>query len=210
MTDEHDRPSLPGLERFGAELAAAAQRRGTMRRHGVSRRLGLALAAGCLVLVAAVGAGFLIGHESSRDPARATADPAQRAPIVVTAPDPGGSLPWAARIYTSADGSECIVAGRLNAGRLGRLVRGVFRPLPREALAMCGQLDPRRFFYTTVRADGEPSRSLLYGRAGEDIKALSIAAGGKRDVRVGPGGAFLVVFEDDDAEPGDVLPKAEF
>lgn len=208
MTDQDDRTPLPGLERFGAELAAAARRQGAMRRRRASRRLGLAVAASCLVVAVAVGVGFLIGHESPRDPARAVADPAHRAPIAVTAPDPDGSLGWAARIYTTADGSECIVAGRLKDGRLGRLVRGVFRPLPREELAMCGQLEPRRFFYTTVRAAGEPSRSLLYGRAGDDIKALSVAVGGKRDVRIGPGGAFLVVFEDE--EPSDVLPKAEY
>lgn len=208
MTDGDDRRPLPGLERFGAELTAAAHRQGTTRRHGASRRMGLAVAACCLVVAAAVGAGILIGGDDSRDAVRATADPAHRAPIVVTAPDPDGSLPWAARIYTSADGSECIVAGRLKDGRLGRLVRGVFRPLSREALAMCGQLEPRRFFYTAVRVDGDADRSLLYGRAGDDVKALSIAAAGKGDVRVGPGGAFLVVF--DDVEPIDVLPKAQY
>jgi len=209
MSDEDDRRPLPGLERFGAELTAAAHRQVTMRGRGASRRLALAGAAGCLVVAAAVGAGLLIGQEDSREIARGTLGPAQRAPIVVTARDPGGSLPWAARIYTSADGSECIVAGRLKDGQLGRLVRGVFQPLPPEELAMCGQLEPRRFFYTAVRADGEANRSVLFGRAGNDVKAVSISSGGERDVRVGPGGAFLVVFDSEGA-PSDVLPEAQF
>lgn len=209
MTDEDDRAPLPGLERFGAALTAAAHERRTMRhRYGGNRRLGLAIAASCLVVVAAVGAGFLIGQNNSRDVPSATARPAHRAPIVVTAPDPAGSLPWAARIYTNAAGSECIVAGRLKDGRLGRLVHGEFRPLPRQAFAMCGQLEPRRFFYTTMRASGEPNRSILYGRAGQGVKALSIAGGKKSDVRVGPGGAFLVVFNN--GEASDVPPEPEY
>jgi len=201
VTNDQDRNELlPGLEQFGAELTRAAERRVAprRRRRRVSRPI-VAVAVASLLVVGAAGAAVLI---SVGEPVKRRADvppnsnPAAAPQIAVTARDPGGTLPWAARIYSTADGSQCIVAGRLKAGQLGQLIGREFHPLPSDAYGACGRPTSRRFFFTTGRAPGEPNRTLVYGRAGRAVTAMTVRTPkGEQHVPVGPGGAFLLVFD---------------
>lgn len=201
MTNDQDRNELlPGLERFGAELTRAAERRvAPRRRRGRVSRPILVVGLASLLVVGAAGAGVLISvgdPVKPRDDVPPNSSPAAAPQIAVTARDPDGTLPWAARIYSTADGSQCIIAGRLKAGRLGQLAGRVFHPLPSDAYGACGRLTPRRFVFTAGPAPGEPNRSLVYGRAGHAVTAMTVRTPkGEQQVPVGAGGAFLLVFD---------------
>lgn len=198
-TDDEREEMLPGLRRFGDELTRAAERRVTRQtRRGHIGRPVVVMAVLFLLIVGGAGAAVLL---SVGEPVKTRTDaPPHSAPgaapqIAVTAADPDGIVPWAARIYSTSDDSECVVAGRLKGGQLGQLDGRRFHPLPSGAYGACGRLTPRRFFFTAGPAPGEPSRSLVYGRAGTAVKALSVRTPhGEQRVPLGAGGAFLLVF----------------
>lgn len=211
--DDVERP-LPGLERFGAQLVSAAERQpaARQRRFRLGRPAFIAIAASLLVAGAA-GAGVLISvgdPVESRDDAPPRSRPASAPQFAVTARDPDGRLPWAARIYTSRKGAPCIVAGRAKGKQLGQLIGDEFRPLPADAYGACGFLTPRRLFFTAGAAPGETNRSLVYGRAGSAVKSLTVETPkGRQEVPLGPGGAFLLVFEGK-LDPRDVSLRRGF
>jgi hypothetical protein len=196
-----DDDMLPALKSVGEQLHEAAQRkaRAAERRRRRRRRV-LVVAISLLLLAAAVaGAARLI---AVGDPVEDRRDlPAELAPdgpgqMVVEAADPAGGLPWAARVYTSRDGRDCILAGRRRGASLGVIRDGVFRPFAPETRGVCADLERVRVFLNAETFPEPTLRTIVYGRARPGIVAVRVFGPGEpRRVRVGSAGSFLLVYD---------------
>lgn len=165
--DEEREPLLPGLERLQADLVRAAERRVAARpRHQRVGRPIFAFAAASLVIACAVAAFLLIGSAEPGAPRDARL-------AVVTHGATARNLPPAGRLFASADGSQCVVAGRVDARQLAGLTDHPLTALPSAAC----RTKPHR---ALVASQGLTSLAVLTSR-------------GEKKVRVGAGRAFLLV-----------------
>jgi hypothetical protein len=200
---EHDIPALTELRESLREAAkrdiAAHPKRRRRRRPVLFVALGLVLCGG-----AAAGAAQLL---STGEPVKSPYTPAKRyeSPngyhVVLKAHAP--VLPWGVAIYTTRDGQECIIYGRVNGAALGLLQDGKFHPYARNHSAACRDIDRRPYFFSDLSfRDG---MTLLYGRVGGGKTTFTVVVDGKSfSTRVGEGGAFLFVFK------GKVSPTSSF
>ncbi len=195
---------LRSLDRLGRELRLAAERemgspRGVRGRR--RRRTLVAVVASVLGLAAVAGAARIIAVGEPVPPLEGV--PERFAPpddgagsLVLTSRDPGGPLPFGARIYSSDDGLECIIAGRLRARTLGVVEAGRFRPFADNAAGSCGRLSRTPVFFTVRPFLDGPPRSVVFGRAADSVPQLEVrTSGDQRTIRPAEGGAFLLVFE---------------
>jgi hypothetical protein len=118
-------------------------------------------------------------------------------PGVVTAsatPDPSGGPSWAVRVFTTPAGLECVAAGRLLDGAIGRYdAARTFRKLPADISGACEPVGHSGLLVTaTLRAHPEP-RTVVYGLAREYGLVRVTIAGKARTLRPGPFGTFIDV-----------------
>jgi hypothetical protein len=192
---------LPALQELGRRLHAAARRDMPVPapRRGRGRRALVFAVAALLLVAGAAGAARLIAVgepvEDRRDLPKDHA-PVGAGRIVVQAPDPSGGLHWAARVYTSKAGQDCILAGQRRGSSLGITRGGVFRPFAGNTRGICGRLDRVRLFANAATFSLPAQRTLIFGRTRPGIRAVRVTgAGAPQSVRVAQEGAFLLVFE---------------
>jgi len=201
---KNGRGEMPdGIREFGDRLVAAAERRlneKPARRRIFGRPI---LLAGVVSVVVAGGAGAAV-LISVGEPAKERTDAPPKArdagarTLAVEATDPGGKLSWGASVYEQTDGKKCVIAGRLYKGQLGVLRGNGFHAFSAKDYGACGRPDDhgKRLFVATGPARGEPDRGLAFGRVADDVKRLRVETkDGVRNVPLGTGGAFLLVFD---------------
>jgi hypothetical protein len=199
MTHQDD-DMLPALRSVGDQLHEAARRElAPAQRRRQRRRRILVIAVGLLLLAAAVaGAARLIAVGEPVNDTRQGDELAPREPgqIVVRASDPDGGLPWAARAYTSRDGRECIIVGRQRGFSLGVIKDGAFHAFPPDARGVCGELAQTGRLQSAVTFTEPQVRTVVFGRTKAGTTAVRVEGPGRpRDVRVGPAGAFLLLYD---------------
>jgi hypothetical protein len=211
------------LDELGDELVRAAREaEATQRRGGaaarVSRRavlIGLAI----LLLVAAVAAAatIIIGRGEPIPPAPAGSVPPELQPVPGTArlnglnvPDPDGGPAWDVRTSRSRTGAVCTTVGQVLDGELGLVgLDRRFRALPAGAADTCSA--PQRAAATLAgarafRGGGRLSDlTVVNGVVAPSVRrAVAVGAGRTVTMRIGPGGAFLAVFQ---GTPEQVRPR---
>jgi hypothetical protein len=196
----HDDDMLPALRSVGDQLHEAARRElAPAQRRRRRRRRVLVIAIGLLLLAAAVaGAARLIAVGEPVNDTRQGEELAPREPgrIVVRASDPDGGLPWAARTYTSRDGRECILAGRQRGFTLGVIRGGSFHAYPPDARGVCGDLASTGLLQSSVTFTEPQLRTVVFGRTKPGVTSVLVEGPGRpREVRVGPDGAFLLLYD---------------
>jgi hypothetical protein len=141
---------------------------------------------------AAAGAADLISvGEPVREPARTPAyrpEGATDLQIALKAPS-GGALPYGVVTYTARNGDRCALAGVIRGAQLGTMDGARFRPFPSDRTGACRA--GSKPFHEPIELGG---RTLLYGRAKPSTRFVRVE-GTDRKVAVGPGGAFLFVFD---------------
>jgi hypothetical protein len=141
---------------------------------------------------AAAGAADLISTgEPLREPARSPAyrpEGATDLRIALTARS-GGELPYGVVTYTARNGDRCALAGVIRGAHLGRMDGARFRPFASDRTGSCRS--GTKLFYDFAVLGG---RTLLYGRAAPSTRFVRVE-GTERRAPVGPGGAFLFVFD---------------
>jgi hypothetical protein len=192
MTPEHE---IPALTELRESLREAARRDVVARAPRRRRRRALFV---CLAVLlgggAAAGAADLI---SSGKPVKGGYVQQQRynrvgdLQLSVTSHDT--PLPWGVAVYRSRAGQPCAVAGRVRGVTLGVLRAGQFHPYTADHPAACGRLDARHeHFQDMLRADG---RTVFFGRVRPGARrAVAIVDGKRYALRIGVGGAWLLVF----------------
>lgn len=194
--------SFPAAQELRENLRRAAQRQVQARRARRRRRqtLGIVLAGVLLVAGGATAAELISVGEPARDrpgmPAGQRPQTGQPGELVLRAPDAQAGGSWGARVYESRTGTQCILAGWVRGATLGRVEGSRFRPYPTDATGSCGSL-PRSQFFFAVTPHAEPRpRTLVYGRARDDVRALRVDDGQRTHrVQPGPDGAFLLVLK---------------
>jgi hypothetical protein len=186
------RESLREAARRDVEADRSRHRRRRRRATGI---VILALFGGA----AAAGAADLISvGEPVREPSRSSAyrpGGATQLQIALTARSEG-KLPYGVLTYTARNGDRCALAGVIRGAQLGLMEGGKFRPFTSDRTGAC-RSGTKLFNDFAVLGD----RTLVYGRAAPSTRFVRVEATDRR-VRVGPGGAFLFVF--------DALPKVGF
>lgn len=199
MNDRREMP--PVLKDLGDQLYAAAREEMAPQRGRAPRwrRTGIVAVAAATVVAGVAGAAQLIGIG---EPVKDTTDipsrlrPSSRPAIALRVADPDGGPPWAAAVYTAARGQDCVIAGRERGGVIGlQVAQDQFRPLEPRAFGACARLDRSRLVFAVSHPRDLLDRSIVYGRARDDIKHVEITAGGDgRRVAIGPAGTFLAVY----------------
>lgn len=116
--------------------------------------------------------------------------------VVVSAPDKDYRFGWGVGIYTTAKGEDCVIAGQVLGGALGRERDGRFHRYGPRVIGSCGNLDRLPVMTDSLRITGRHPRTLFYGRVGKRGRQPVFQHRGERITpRVGPGGAFLMVFD---------------
>ena len=116
--------------------------------------------------------------------------------VVVTAPDADYRFGWGVGIYTTAKGEDCAIAGQVLGGALGRERDGRFHRYGPRVIGSCGNLDRLPMMSDSLRITGPHPRTLFFGRVGKGGRQPVFSYRGERITpRVGPGGAFLMVFD---------------
>lgn len=191
----------PVLTELGEQLLQAsrevAARRQDERRRRRRRLQAIVSALAAIVVPSgalAVAGAFRDGQVLSGDPAGGESparDPDVVSGSAVADPD-GGQYPWALRIFTSAGGRECILVGRLQNGRIGRLENGSFRAFERDAPGACSDL--RRQSLVLLSATYvDIDRTAIYGFAvGSDSVRVRVGRTVTR-VKTHAFGSYLVV-----------------
>jgi len=202
--EKQPRDEIPaGIRAFGDNLVAAAERRSNEKSAG-RRFFGRPLLLAGVVSVAlagGAGAAVLISiGEPTKERTDAPPDARQAGDrvLAVKADDPGGKIGWGASVYEQTNGEKCVIAGRLYKGQLGVLRGNEFRAFSPKDYGACGRPDQHatRLFVATGPARGEPDRGLAFGRVADDVKRLRVRTkDGVRNVPLGSGGAFLLVFD---------------
>jgi hypothetical protein len=154
--------------------------------------------------VAAAGAAELI---STGDPLPDSTFPGTEyrpgkpgAPVLdAKAKDPKGGQGWGVGTYTSKNGEECAIAGRVRGLALGDVRNGTFREFAPGSTGACGDLKTKPIFIDYRQLDGV---TIVYGRTSATDR-LVVAHNDGKDIPATPGrrGAFLWVFE------GKLLPS---
>lgn len=206
MTDDYD--DIPALGRLRDQLLEASHRasaaaaepasapRSWWRRH----RNGLVVAiAGVAVAGGVAGAASLL---SVGDPLPVPAvqsarygPPGASAPqVAVSTRDPDDMSTFAVATYQLQNGDACAITGQLRGLTLGTIEAGTFRPYAPRTGGPCGDLDELPLFYEFRYFPGA-DRTVLYGRARQPVRQVTLRLDGERSVaRTGHGGAFLFLF----------------
>lgn len=214
--DERD-DMLPALRALGDSLGEAARREigaepaaePARTRGRLLQRLGgrgglLAVIAGAgLVAAGAATAGDLISSgEPERAPESILTDvrPATGAasPIDLRAADPGAGGAWGLRLYRSSAGYSCVTAGWIRGQSLGRVQDGRFRAFPPGdpgTAGSCGTVRPDGMVWAISRYTEPAERTLIFGRAGADVRRVAVFDGERRHVAKVAGGAWLLVLD---------------
>lgn len=205
MTEPRDREPLgPGMTKFGEDLVELARQQhhektSTSRRRWLKRPV---IIAGAATLILAGGAGtaalLSVGEpvpERTDAPPRARVDGTRT--LAVTARDPRDAVMWGAATYSLKDGKRCVIAGRVHNGQVGQLVGRTFRPYSdTDYGGICGRPANNRFFFAAGPARDDPTRNLVVGRAGDNVRTIRVSTtDGARKVDVAPDGAFLLVYD---------------
>jgi hypothetical protein len=186
-------------EERAAEMAASR------RRHRRVGAVGPAVGAGLAFLV--VGGGLAIGTKvftadngsvgaGPRPPERVQRAPGDRRLAQASVVDPTEtSAHWGLRLYTSAQGKTCVLAGRVVAGRLGIVQSGKFTELRANAPGQCVDLSPSHLIATTRSyAARNGARSLFYGVGDRTVTALAVGRAGRfTNVPIAADGSFILV-----------------
>lgn len=97
------------------------------------------------------------------------------------AADPGGGIDWALRMYTSTSGGSCVEVGRVTGGRFGQIdAAGVYRTLPLDAVAACGDLatEPIIVAVNAYPARGDRgARTVFFGRTSPSVAGILVHRG---------------------------------
>jgi hypothetical protein len=217
MSTQHPRI----LDELGAELVRAAREAEAQRRGGGAARVPRAVIVGVaiLLLLAAVAAAatLIIGRGDLIPPAPAGSVPPELQPVAGTAtlngldvPDPDGGPAWDVRTSRSRTGAICTTIGQVLDGELGLVgLDRRFRALPAGAADTCST--PQRSGATLAgarafRGGGRLTElTVVNGVAAPSVRRV-VATGAGRTVtmRVGPGRAFLAVFQ---GTPEQVRPR---
>lgn len=205
MMDRHQdqEPLGPGLRAFGESLTEAARERSASKSRWKRMARRPIILGGVFSVLVAAGAGaaalISIGEPA---PERSDAPPGMQQTggrtLAVTARDPDGKLDWGAAVYTQNDGKKCVIAGRLYRGQIGELHGNKFHAFTPSDHGACGRPEDHstRMFVASGAARGESDRGLVFGRVAEDVRELRVKTpDGDRLVRLGTGGAFLLVFD---------------
>ncbi len=196
----------PVLRDLGDQLREAAARDIEVERRVAQRlRTGRWRRRLFVAVVALVSAGGIAvaqrlldhsGPDQPRDRIQRRDRPAPDPGVVLSSAtrDPGRGPPWALRVFTNAQGLECVALGRLRNGALGTYDESrTFRRLPAVVPGTCEDLD-RVDLLVTVRQRSQPeARTIVYGLSrGRDPVRVTI--GGKtHSLRPGPFGSFVDV-----------------
>jgi hypothetical protein len=185
-------------EERAAEMAASR------RRHRRVGTVGPAVGAGLAFLV--VGGGLAIGTKvfiadngsvgaGPRPPERVQRAPGDRRLAEASAADPTEGGRWGLRLYTSAGGKTCVLAGRVVAGRLGLVQSGKFTELKGNAPGLCGDLGGTHLVATgRSYAVTNGARTLFYGVADRTISEVAIGRAGRfESIPLAADGSFIVV-----------------
>lgn len=111
------------------------------------------------------------------------------------AKDPDGTLPWGVRIYPSAGGGSCALAGRVKDGRLGILRGERFSPFTPNAPGSCARRDQHLLIADQRFGTGAAHRSVLFGYADRTIRSIHITNGPRvTPIPLAADGSFVAVF----------------
>jgi hypothetical protein len=164
----------------------------------LSRPVRLAFAALGAAALGVSGASAVVGGATPPAP-ESPVPVAASAQIGQTAADPGGGIDWALRIYTSTSGGSCAEVGRVTGGRFGQTdAAGVYRALPLEAVAACGDLttEPVIVAVNAYPARGDrDARTVLFGRVSASVADVLVhRSDGSVQARpaIGAAGGFLL------------------
>jgi hypothetical protein len=184
------------LGRERAQLQDGSKR---PRRRRSGRRLVLILTIAILAPAAAAGAYVLLGSpalvpDEPQLPPDVRRAPADRALAAARAADPAGGLPWAMRLYPSADGGRCALIGELKGGALGVFRQGRFHTFAPDAPGACAPSGQRRLIAAQGSGIAPNHRSVLFGFVDRSVTSIRIVDGGRETpVPIAPDGSYIVV-----------------
>jgi len=193
----------------GARRPTATAARAATGRFARLRRIAVATLLFALIGAATAGAGLLllrgsvIPSPAIRDvPRDQLPQPGTARLTGLTAEDPvAGRPPWTLRLARSSTGLLCSTVGQLDDGRFGLVgLDGRFRVMPERIVDACGErLAGERASLIGARVfdadDPREVRTVVNGVAGPALRAVTLEVRGRRrEVPVGPGGAFLAVL----------------
>lgn len=113
--------------------------------------------------------------------------------IALTAKDATQQLPWGVIVYRSPSKQDCALVGQLRGNELGVIDHGKFRRFEERTGGACGPKSRIPLFFDLRYLNG---RSLVFGRVRSDVATVRITHEGRsRELKRGPGGAFLFVFD---------------
>jgi hypothetical protein len=189
---------LPALTELRENLREAARRDVAARRPARRRRRGIALLAALLLGgAAAAGAADLIsagdpvsgGHDARVPPKYR---PGALPQLAVKAKDT--PLDWGVGVYTSKDGTQCAIVGRVRGVQLGVLDKGVFHAFPPGRSGACG-IEDKGSGTLVVDVARREGRTLVFGRTRPGARSITFRIDGRSyPARTGLGGAFVLVF----------------
>jgi hypothetical protein len=199
---------LPILDELRGDLIVAmhAAEAPAPRRLRSLRPLAVAAIALALLAATAGAATYYVLRASPIAPFKPTdTTPAQRvAPgtthvLELRAADPSsGAPPWALRLARSQTGLVCATVGQVEAGAFGIVgLDGRFRALPEANTDTCSAPNGDGLALLGARVfdadDPGDVRTVVYGVAGQDLEAASVAVrgAGRRQLEIGPDGSFL-------------------
>lgn len=189
---------LPPLAELRESLREAARRDVAARRPARRRRRATALLATLLLGgAAAAGAADLIsagGPVSGEHEAQVPPEyhPSTRLQLAVKARDT--PLDWGVGVYTSTDGKQCAVVGRVRGVQLGVLDKGVFHAFPPDRAGACG-IEDKGSGTVVVDVARPEGRTLVFGRTRPGARSITFRIDGRDyPARTGLGGAFVLVF----------------
>jgi hypothetical protein len=196
----------PGLRDLGEQLREAAGRDIEIERRVAQRLRRGRWRRWLIVAVAAIASagGIAIaqrlldrsGPGEPRDRIQRRDAPAADPGVVVTSarPDPDGGPPWALRVFTNAQGLECVAIGRLRDGALGTYDEmRMFRKLPTVVPGTCDELDRTGLVIAINRRPQPEPRTIVYGLARGRSPVRVTIGGETHALRPGALGSFIDV-----------------
>jgi hypothetical protein len=198
IPDEHH--SARELQETFARLGRERSSKRVVRRHVPARRA-LAIAVASLLACAAVagavrlvvGDGTIVRGEQSPGKELRRA-PRDRTLAAARAHDPVGGFDWGMRAYASAAGGRCLLVGRLDAGRIGRVTDGRFEPFSTDSPGTCSSAGSHSLVATRIYPAADGGRTVLFGFFDRTIHSARIESPrGDHAVDIAPDGTFLTV-----------------